>query len=83
VRKDPEVLSVKLRDITVIDWILFRLCYLLYQTKDENLEEEIIRTLASIFQTWNDGSPSSWNELKKCSETLKSYISCNRSEFFH
>jgi len=75
-RKDPEVLLLKVRDVAVIDWVLIRLCYLLYQIKNEDIRLEIIGTGAAILKAWKEGSPTSWGEVRKCNETLKSYCRC-------
>lgn len=66
---------VKVREVTVIDWMMVRLCLLVYQVKNEELRGTIVETVASVLNSWKEGSPSSWNEVKKRTETIKSYIS--------
>lgn len=58
-----------------MDWMMVRLCFLVYQVKHEELRDTIIETVACVLNSWKEGSPSCWSEVKKRTETIKSYIS--------
>jgi hypothetical protein len=47
----------------------------LYHVKEEKVRIETISVLADVLRVWKDGHPSSWNELRKSTEILRSYIS--------
>ena len=76
VRKAPEVLVVELKERTVVDWLIDRMCFVLYQVNDGRIGEDIISTLAEVFKMWKEAVPKTWNDLWKCIETIKSYVTC-------
>ena len=76
VRKAPEVLVVELKETVLVDWLVLRMCLVLYQVNDRRIRGEIISTLADVFKMWKDAVPKTWNDLRKCIETIKSYVSC-------
>ena len=75
VRKAPEVLVLETNDTSIADWLLIRMCAVLSQTKSDGIREEVISTLAEVLRMWKEGNPKSWNDLRKCTETIKSYVS--------
>jgi hypothetical protein len=77
VRKDPEVLAVQVRENVFADWLVVRMCFLLPHVKSIVTREEIIVNLAKVMNTWKESIPKRWHELRKCTETIKSYICCN------
>ena len=76
VRKAPEVLVVELRETTVVDWLVLRMCFVLCQVNDGRIRDGIISTLANVFKMWKEAVPKTWNDLGKCIETIKSYVTC-------
>ena len=60
----------------MVDWLIVRMCFVLHQISDGRIRGEIISTLADTFKTWKEAVPKTWNELRKCIETIKSYVSC-------
>ena len=75
-RKEPEVLMMETKDTVMADWLLMRMCAVLYHTKSDGIRLEIISTLEDVLKMWKEANPKSWNHLRKCTETMKSYISC-------
>jgi hypothetical protein len=80
VRKAPEVLLAELRETTVVDWLFVRLSFVLSHVKDAGIRVEIISTFAAALNMWKSANPSTWSDLRKCTEIIKSYIS---STFSH
>lgn len=76
VRKAPEVLVMETKDTMIADWLLVRMCAVLSQTKSAGIRQEIVSTLAEVLRMWKEANPKSWNDLRKCTETIKSYVSC-------
>jgi len=76
VRKAPEVLVVEFRETMVVDWLLVRMCFVLYQVIDGGIRGEIISTLAEVFKIGKEAVPRTGNDLQKCIETIKSWVSC-------
>jgi len=75
VRKAPEVLMLQTKDTVIADWLLVRMCALLSQAKNTRIRQEIESTLAEVSRMWKEANPKSWNDLRKCTETIKSYVS--------
>jgi hypothetical protein len=75
VRKAPEVLVLETKDTVIADWLLVRMCAVLSQTKSARIRQEIVSTLAEVLKMWREANPKSWNDLRKCTETIKSYVS--------
>jgi len=74
VKKSPEVLVLKVKNMIFADWILPRMCSLLSRLDNEGLRLNIVTTLASIVEMWREANPRSLNELRKWTETIKSYV---------
>ena len=74
VKKAPEVLVVSLKDVLLAEWLLVRMCFILVHVRDEALRDEFIRTMASMLRVWKEANPSAWNDLRKCTEAIKSFI---------
>jgi hypothetical protein len=77
VRKDPEVLTLQVRETTFANWLIVRMCFLLSHVKNGTTRGEIIGSLAKVLIMWKDANPKSWHELRKCTETIKSNVSRN------
>jgi UME (NUC010) domain len=75
VRKGPEVLLMQTRETIFADWLFPRMCFLLCYVKDDRMRGEIISALADVLRMWKEGHPSSWGELRKCTEKIKSNVS--------
>ena len=74
VKKSPEVLALKVKNMIFADWILPRMCSLLSRLDNEELRLDIVTTLASVVGMWRSANPRSLNELRKWTETMKSYV---------
>ena len=79
VRKEPEVLVLETKETVMADWLFVRICAVLLQDKNqkyEGLKSEIVRTLADVFRMWKEANPKSWSDRRKCTENIKSHVTC-------
>jgi hypothetical protein len=68
---------LEIKDTMISQWLIVRMCTVLLQTKSEGIRLEITSTLADVLRMWKEANPKSWNDLRKCVEMIKSYLSCN------
>jgi hypothetical protein len=74
VRKDPEVLLTNMRETHCGEWVLLRMYFLLHQVKEEGVRTEVVSSIAGIFRVWKEGVPKSWHQLRKSTESVKTFV---------
>lgn len=79
VRKTPEVLMSEIKETKVVDWLLVRTCFLLCHIRNEEIRSTLVSTWAEVLNIWKEANPTSWHELRKCINTMKSYVSCTNA----
>jgi len=81
VRKTPEVLLSVIKETKVADWLLMRTCFMLCHVRNEEIRVGMIFTWSEILKTCTEANPTSWHDLRKCINFIKSYVS--RNSLYH